>query len=141
MNADQIQQIAVWLAATDIGLLELRGPGLSLALRQDAGAVTVVDRDEAAQAEAASAPAADMPTITAASVGVFLHRHPLREQALAAPGAAVQAGQAIGLLQIGLLLLPVTAPGDATVQELLVAHGTTVGYGTPLVSLMTRTTP
>ena len=47
MNADQVQQIAAWLAATDIGQLELRGPaGQILVLRHDGGAgaaVAVVD--------------------------------------------------------------------------------------------------
>lgn len=139
MDADQVQQIATWLAATDIGLLELRGPGLTLALRQDAGAVTVVESHDAPRPEATAAAAApDTLTITAPSVGIFLHRHPLREQPLAAPGSSVQAGQAIGLLQIGLLLLPVPSPADATVHELLAAHGTTVGYGTPLLALWPR---
>lgn len=126
MNADQIQQIAAWLAATDIGQLELCGPGQSLVLRNDGAAGVVVDT---------TAPPATL-TVTAPSLGVFLHRHPLREDLLAAPGTAVRAGQPIGLLQIGPLLLPVPAPADATVHELLAAHGTAVGYGTPLVALL-----
>lgn len=139
MDADRIQQIAAWLAATDIAQLELCGPGVALALRQDAGAVSVVDIDTAEPEAAAEAAAADLLTVTAPSVGVFLHRHPLREQPLAAPGTPVRAGQALGLLQIGLLLLPVPAPADGSVHELLAAHGSIVGYGTPLLALMTRT--
>lgn len=131
MDAEQIRQIATWLAATDIGQLELRGPGHTLSLRHDGAAVTVVDD----AAPAGAAPRPDTLTVAAPSVGVFLHRHPLREDMLAAPGTAVQAGQVVGLLQIGLLLLSVPAPADATVHELLVAHGTLVGYGTPLVVL------
>ena len=131
MNADQIQQIAAWLATTDIGWLELRGPGETLVLRHDGAAVAVVDD----AAPPGAAPPSDTLTVAAPSVGVFLHRHPLREDLLAAPGTAARAGQSLGLLQIGPLLLPVPAPADATVLELLVAHGTTVGYGTPLVAL------
>ena len=127
MHADQIQQIAAWLAAADIGLLELRGPGQTLLLRHDGAGVDVIETD------GAEAPA--LLTIAAPSLGVFLHRHPLREEPLAAPGARVRAGQALGLLQIGPLLLPVAAPADATVHELLAAHGTLVGYGTPLFAL------
>jgi len=133
LHAAQIEQIAAWLAATDIGLLELRGPGQMLLLRHDGAGVEVVD---VVQTDGAAAPAAPvLHTVNAPSVGVFLHRHPLREDTLAAPGSAVRAGQALGLLQVGLLLLPVLAPADATVLELLVAHGTVVGYGTQLFAL------
>jgi acetyl-CoA carboxylase biotin carboxyl carrier protein len=135
MNADQTQQIAAWLAATDIGWLELHGHGQSLVLRHDGAAVDVVH--DAAPPEAAT-PQHTL-TVTAPSVGVFLHRHPLREDPLAVPGTAVRAGQALGLLQIGLLLLPVTSPADATVHELLAAHGAVVGFGTPLVALLAAT--
>ena len=127
MHADDIRRIAAWLAATDIGLLELRGPGTALRRRQDGGDVAVEEITEAAQ------PAL---VVQAPSVGVFLHRHPLRTNDLAPPGSTVAAGQVLGLLQTGPLLLPVTAPADAVVHELRVAHGTAVGYGTPLVALL-----
>lgn len=136
MRADQIAQIAAWLAATDIGLLELRGPGQALRLRHDGARVEVLDGDKA---DAAAPVELATTTVTAASVGVFLHRHPLRQDALAAPGARVQAGQALGLLQIGSLLLAVPAPADGSVHELLAADGAIVGYGTPLVALLDAT--
>lgn len=126
MHADQIQQLSTWLAATDIGALELRGPGTALHLHNRGGVVEV--------GEAAPASAVSM-SIPASSVGVFLHRHPLRAESLAAPGQPVQAGQAVGLLQVGLLLLPVAAPTSGTVHQMLTDHGTVVGYGTPLISL------
>jgi acetyl-CoA carboxylase biotin carboxyl carrier protein len=47
----------------------------------------------------------------------------------------VRAGQTLGLLQIGALLLPVTAPHDGAVVGTLVPHGAAVGYGTPLLQL------
>lgn len=125
MRADQIRQIAARLAATDISLLELRGPGQTLLLRRQGSAVDIVETDDAAQPV----------TVAASSVGVFLHRHPLREDALAPPGTMVQSGQALGLLQVGPLLLPVLAPAAGIVLELLAADGAVVGYATPLVAL------
>jgi len=122
MQPDQVHQIAAWLAATDIGLLELRGPALELRLRNDGGQVQ-------------AAPDAPPVTASAGSVGVFLHRHPLHETPLAPIGETVRAGQPLGLLQIGALLLPVPAPQDGVVTALPVAHSTLVGYGTPLVEL------
>jgi acetyl-CoA carboxylase biotin carboxyl carrier protein len=139
MQADQVQQIARWLAATDIGLLELRGPGHTLVLRHDGAAVELIEQDDGAPIDTGAS--AEPLTVTAPWLGVFLHRHPLRAEALAAPGAAVQAGQVLGLLQIGPLLLPVAAPADAFVIEPLAEHGAVVGYGTPLFALQADTPP
>jgi acetyl-CoA carboxylase biotin carboxyl carrier protein len=142
MLADQIRQIAAWLAATDIGLLELRGPGQALLMRHDGDAVDIVETDGTAPSEAATTPAdVNVLTVVAPSVGVFRHRHPMREDSLVELDARVTAGQALGLLQIGPLLIPVRAPADATVHGLLVADGSVVGYGTPLVALRNATAP
>lgn len=134
MRIDDIKQLSAWLADTDIALLELRGPDVHLRLRHDGARVDQVD-DDLPPAPDAPGAATGRVVATAASVGVFLHQHPLQEAPLARPGLRVNAGQTIGLLQIGSLLLPVRAPRDATVAAALVAHGTTVGYGTPLIEL------
>lgn len=128
MSPDDIRRIGAWLAATDIGLLELRGPGTGLRLRhQGAGVV-----EEAFEAEAGALPAF---TVNAPSVGRFLQRHPLRSEDLAPAGMEVAAGQVLGLLQVGPLLLPVCAPAAGVLIETLAAHGSAVGYGAPLFTL------
>ncbi len=137
MNIDQIRQVSEWLAATDIGVLELRGPDTQLRLRNDGGAAPI-RQESIASPPAPARTQARNSTADAPSVGVFLHRHPLRDAALAPVGTQVRAGQALGLLQIGALLLPVCAPQASTVTGLRVAHGTAVGYGTPLVDLVPR---
>ena len=127
---DRVRQLADWLAATDIGRLELRGPGESICLQREDGRIVVVPDEpmnEPAQAPARAA--------TAGSVGVFLHRHPLRDAAFAECGASVRQGQVLGLLQIGALLLPVTSPCDGVVAAVLLAHGATAGFGTPLIEI------
>lgn len=126
MSPEDSGRIAAWLAATDIGLLELRGPGTALRLRHEGGGVTV---------DAIETEAAGTFTANAASVGVFLHRHPLRTEDLAAPGTELAAGQVLGLLQTGPLLLPVPAPAAGVLVQWLVPHGSAVGYGTPLAAL------
>ncbi|MEP6876473.1 MAG: acetyl-CoA carboxylase biotin carboxyl carrier protein subunit [Burkholderiales bacterium] len=135
MNTDQIEQLSAWLVATDIGVLELRGPGTQLRLRNDGGAAPV-RQESIAVPPAPARPQARSLTVDAPSVGVFLHRHPLRDGALAPVGAQIRTGQPVGLLQIGALLLSICAPQAATVTGLRVAHGTAVGYGTPLVDLV-----
>ena len=129
MKIDEVQQLSAWLAATDIDLLELDGPGEHLCLRRDGARVEIVPGDALQDGPEQRAVA------TAASVGVFLHGHPLRGETLASPGTVVRAGQVLGLLQVGALLIPVTAPVEGIVQAMLVARGETVGYGTPLVEL------
>jgi acetyl-CoA carboxylase biotin carboxyl carrier protein len=129
-NSDRVRQLSDWLSGTDIACLELRGPGESICLRREGGRIVV------AQGEPALTPV-DAPSVaaTAASVGVFLHRHPLRDTAIAETGTAVRRGQIVGLLQIGALLLPVTSPCDGVVAAILLEHGATAGYGARLVEI------
>ena len=71
----QVQELAAWLAATDIGLLELRTPEGVLRLgRAGAPESAIVQLD----AQEEGAPPAPPPCVAAApSVGTFLHAHPL----------------------------------------------------------------
>ena len=131
-NTDRVRQLSEWLSATDIGRLELRGPGESIRLQREGGRIVValgVPGFEPADEYVA------VPSVaaTASSVGVFLHRHPLHHTALAEAGASVGCGQVVGLLQIGALLLPVTSPCDGVVVGTLVEHGAAVGYGARLI--------
>lgn len=130
MNETLVHQLCSWLTGTDIAWLELRGPGVHLRLHNDGKSVVPVPAG--AVLEQAPVPPVQ---VKAASVGIFLHRHPLHDAPLAAPRQAVAAGQIIGLLRIGALLLPVTAPQGGTCLEHAAAHGSAVGYGTPLIHL------
>jgi len=129
---DWTQQISGWLAGTDIELLELRGPGTRLRLKRN-GSIRSNGSDDTVQNGTAAGSSAQV--VRAGSVGVLLHAHPLRREPLVRPGDAVRAGQALALLQLGAVLLAVAAPRDGVVKRLLAAHGSTVGYGTPLVEL------
>jgi len=130
-TAEQLRQLAAWLADTDIGLLELRTPEGTVRLgRKGASSGEIVQLD-AGDEGAAPAPA----VAAASSVGLFLHSHPLHAAPLVRTGEHVPAGQLLGLLQIGPLLLPVTAPLAGVVAAMLVVAGQAVGYGTALVEL------
>ena len=139
MMTAELQQLAAWLAGTDIGLLELCTPHGQVRLRRDGAAPENYVLEELQGNAGAPVPAdaaASSPTqVVASSVGVFLHHHPLRGTPLAPPGAQVRAGQTVGLLQIGALLLPVAAPQAGVVASMLKAHGSLVGYGTAVVEL------
>ena len=131
-TAEQTQQLAGWLAATDIGLLELRMPDgiLRLGLDRASGRFVLLG-----DVEFDIAPAATGAAATAPSVGVFLAGHPLHGAPLVRIGERVAAGQPVALLQIGPLLLPVPAPNDSVVSAVLGPEGRAVGYGDALVAL------
>lgn len=120
--ADRLQG---WLQTTDIGLLELRGPGVFIRLQTH----------EAERAAAPAAPPPEARTLRAGSVGVLRLSHPLRAQALVQPGQAVDTGQTLALLQIGAVLLPVNAPCAGVLGEWLAQDGAVLGYGQPLIDI------
>ena len=125
-----VRQLAEWLQGTDIGLLELRGPGQSIRLsRQPSGEVREVE--PAAPAWRTSSTT----VVRAGSVGVLLLTHPLRGEPLVQPGQTVAAGQALALLQIGLVLLAVPAPRAGVVSRIVSTHESAVGFGTALLEL------
>jgi len=131
---ERFRQLAGWLAETDIGLLELRGPQILLRLLRDGAAAGA--GDGATDLEPAPAqPQAQTTIVAASTVGIVRHRHPLRDGPLAPPGARIERGQALVLLQIGQLLVQVSAPRDATVAGLFGQDGDAVGYGDPLIEL------
>jgi acetyl-CoA carboxylase biotin carboxyl carrier protein len=125
--ADEIAFLGACLQGTDIELLEL-------ATQQ---AVVLLRRDRAGEAYTQAPPASTAPfEITAPSVGVFLRAHPLQTAPLAQAGQLLSPGDPVGVLQIGALLVHVTAPKDGIVLEILAEDGAAVGYGTALVRVM-----
>ena len=120
--ADQIRELSSLLEGTDIELLELEHGDDVIRLR----------RESPGQVTALPAPA-DTFDIPAPSVGIFRRIHPLRTAPLVEPGQAVSAGDPVGLLQIGVLLVHVLAPKDGVMLDVLVEDGAAVGYGTALM--------
>jgi acetyl-CoA carboxylase biotin carboxyl carrier protein len=132
MSFDQLRDLTAWMDEAGIDELELVGPSFRLRLGgsgQQTPVDPAVELDRGATPE--STPSRQI--VAAPTAGLFLHRHPLHATMLAPEGAEVKAGQALGLLRIGPLLVPVTAPRDGIVGAMLVAHETVVGFGTGLV--------
>ena len=127
-TALRTSQLAAWLAGTDIGLLELRTPQGMLRLGRQGDDIVELPA-EVTEVES------ELVSVHALSVGVFLHSHPLTTAPLARIGQRVEAGQTVGLLKIGPLLLPVTAPQAGIVDGVHAPDGLAVGYGTLLVDL------
>lgn len=145
VDIGELRQITSWLAAADIEFIEIRKPGATVRL-------TMEQESYAASRSASTQPAlpvaaagrVNVPetslreqavSVSAKSAGIFLATHPARSTPLTSVGAHVKLGDVVGLLQIAQLCVPVVAPVDGVVTQRLVAHGTTVGYGTPLFEL------
>lgn len=150
--AQWVAQLEACLRGTGIALLEVQAPGVSLRLRRVPGEPSpsaaspvrppaAAEAPEAAKtAQASPAPAAEaMCQVRAGSVGWLRLSHPLRTQALVQPGQQVRRGQALALLQIGAVLLPVSAPCAGRVARWLAQDGVRVGYGEPLLEIETDT--
>jgi acetyl-CoA carboxylase biotin carboxyl carrier protein len=131
---DQVAIIGAWLAATDIGELELSGPDGHLRLRRG-GPSAVPGRGGPEEAVAPPHDGSGEDAVASPGFGLFLHAHPLRDAPLVRPGDRVMAGQVLALLKIGALLLPVRAPREGVVTTVLATEGSLVGFGDPLVAL------
>jgi acetyl-CoA carboxylase biotin carboxyl carrier protein len=101
-----VQQLHALLDGTDIEFLEIRTPSETIRVHRDAAKTL---------------------TVKAPVAGVFLHRHH--------PGQTVAAGEVVGLLRIGILLIHVTAPCAGMILDITANDGSTVGYGAPLLRL------
>jgi len=123
---DHIAEVVAWLAATDIDALELSGPGGRIRLHRGGEPIAGPD---AAHAEASGA------VVTSSGFGLFLLAHPLHETPFVRRGDRVFAGQVLGLLKVGALLLPVRAPHGGVVKAFVAPDGLPVGFGDPLIAL------
>ncbi|GEO43294.1 hypothetical protein SAE02_74420 [Skermanella aerolata] len=124
---DHVAEIAALLAATDIDCLELTGPAGHLRLRRGG-------EPEVTAGGTGDEPLSEDETVAMPSpgFGIFLRVHPLHEMPLVRSGDSVAAGQVLGFLKIGPLLIPVPAPRDGVVSDIVAHDGTLVGFGDTL---------
>ena len=130
---DRVAELAALLGRAGLDELELIGPDGRIFLRRRGGAVGPIEARERGPDEEPGE--AGFETVASTGVGHFLHAHPLHEAPLVRPDDAVAAGQPLGLLRVGALLLPVPAPRDGIVARIVAADGVLVGWGDPLVEL------
>lgn len=138
LDDDAWKAIASWLADTDIECAEVSGPGWQVRLLRDSDYVA---RHVAAVSTPPPLPDRSLSLgsrivkVSAPVAGVFLDSHPLRTPPMIRIGSRVKAGDILALLQIGQLLVPVTAPADGVIVRVLVDEQTTVGYGCQLFEM------
>ena len=125
------------LISTLTGWLEASGAGELEILTEGGEALKIVLGPAAHSAHASEAAPqlrAILPegrAVKAPMAGLFRSTHPGSADAspLAEEGRAVEAGAIVGFIQVGPVLLPVTAPEASAVAEVHARTGDLVGYG------------
>jgi acetyl-CoA carboxylase biotin carboxyl carrier protein len=127
MPFQHVDQLSSWLAEAGIDYLELSGPDRALRLGRAVQQGLQVKTTDAARAVTHA--------VKAPMVWTLLHSHPMRRVPLAPCGSLVRAGQTVALLQVGALLVPIEAPCDGVVVEVLAQEGALVGFGAEITRL------
>ena len=123
------RELAEHFAATGLSCLELTSPTQVLRLSRQA------DGELHIETLARSPAAVDATLVRAGCPGRVRLNHPLHTEPLVRPGQVVEAGQALLLLQVGQVLLPVPAPRAGRVLRLRIAEGSVVGHGDALLDM------
>ncbi|CAN7695392.1 hypothetical protein LJR251_005564 [Rhizobium rhizogenes] len=128
-----IQQIATWLESAGASAIEIETEdGRHVRIVMDGEASRRFDdgpRDMVPMAPA-SVMAAKAPF-----AGHFLDVHPACGTPAVAEDTAITAGDIVGFIKVGPLLLPVRAPDAGTLNECSVKAGDLVGYGDTIFSI------
>jgi biotin carboxyl carrier protein len=121
MTLEEIRQLALWLKEHHLAGAEMSRPGVHLTLKRGEPAVSGVTPVAAA--------AVEDKVLRTTGLGRLLLTHPQHAEPFVAVGDQLSAGQLVALLQVGALLLPQRSPNAATVIDVRVPCGSTVGYG------------
>ena len=135
---DWIEALADMAAGTDLDEVSLAWPGGQVRLlRTMTGRFEPADPPVPGLARGAQSGANSALSIRAGAVGRLVRTHPLRTEPWVRLGQSVRKGEVLCALQIGHVLLPVTAPADGRVVAWPVEAGTVVDYGRELAILET----
>ena len=135
MNVDiaDLLQLAASLDEGGIKSIEISSAGRSLRMVMEEKADASLASDAGGRMDICTS--GDCVAVLAKTPGVFLTVHPSRTEPLVRPGATVKTGDIIGLLRIGHILAPVTAPCSGILTQILATSGTTVDFGTRLAEI------
>lgn len=125
-SPDVIATLTSWLEQAGVSAIAIERDDQQIKIVM-AGGTPQILRTTQGKPKAASSVAVKSPC-----VGHFLAQHPSRADESERDGATVNAGDTVGFVKIGPLLLNVTAPQDGILGEALVKSGALVGYGDPL---------
>ena len=135
-TVDSLTSRMEWAAAQGLSELTLILDGCRVTIRREAATPTIepAAAPETPREEADSA--APQGTIVAAPLAGLCHLSPEAGGApFVAPGASVEAGRTLCVIEAMKVMTAVTAPMDGSVDAVLVEDGASVEAGAPLVRL------
>jgi biotin carboxyl carrier protein len=127
--------LAAALQAAGIDGIEINQPGRKLRIvagRDAPGAAPLV------QIVQTTSRAAQSDKVTAPMAGVFGSHHPASSAPPSEPPLEVAAGDTLGFIRIGSILLPVKAVKPGVLTRRVAEDGSVVGYGDPLFEFEPR---
>jgi biotin carboxyl carrier protein len=128
-----MQEITAWLESAGVSAIEIETEdGRNLRIVVDGETSLNVDDG---QRDVAATVLASISTAKAPFAGHFLDAHPAHGAPAAVEDTAVAAGDIVGFVKVGPLLLAVRAPDAGTLNECPVKAGDLVGYGDPIFSI------
>ncbi|MEG3136242.1 acetyl-CoA carboxylase biotin carboxyl carrier protein subunit [Rouxiella sp. T17] len=123
---NDIRQIARQMQSCGMGNIEINGKGFSLRLRCDD------ERGFNGHQRTENLPPV---AIKALKKGQFWATHPMQEKPAVECGTQVKAGDCLGFLQLGDLMMPIRSPQDGEVIDIKAVQGEQVGRGRVLFSI------
>lgn len=141
MELDQLQQLTAWLLSSDLRCLELSRPGerVRLTVADSSRSAGSIDDDKPDATVPAAIPGGHPDSgafvVRTESAGLFTLRHPMRNEPFVEVGDRVRENTVLGLLKIGLLYAPITAPTAGAITKITATDGALLGFGSPVFEL------
>lgn len=137
-NSEDIIQISRWLNEAGLNSLELSNTqGLRLRItvgESNASTPDMADHTSSSQGKLEDVGPPDI-SVTAPYFGNLLRKNPLTNEEFAPSGSSVCAGDAVSMLQIGELTVPIVAPQNGTVVQFMAEEGDLISYGQTILIL------
>ncbi|MFT9215890.1 MAG: biotin/lipoyl-containing protein [Acetobacter malorum] len=138
-NSEEVVQISQWLNDAGLSSLELsnaHGTRLRISVGDYEPSTTppAAFVSPSALPHPEKAPSTDIP-VKAPYFGNVLLCNPVTKKEFAPEGSSVQAEDTVAMLQIGELMVPITAPQNGTVAQFIAKEGDLIGYGQTVLTL------
>ncbi|MBS7702804.1 acetyl-CoA carboxylase biotin carboxyl carrier protein [Chelatococcus asaccharovorans] len=131
LSIRDIEHLAILLERSGLGGIEIEDAGQRLKITLHHVAFSGTSAHSPMNIATTSAG-----TVVKAEVaGIYVARHPWRENPFVQLGQAVTEGELVGLVKVGRIYTPIPSPATGSVVEILVETGTAIGFGTPIITI------
>lgn len=133
-DPEAIAFLAAALEAAGVAAIEIDQPGRKLRIVVENGVPGMSSQVETSQQSQRPQTRA----VTASIAGIFTHDHPTFVALPVESPREVVAGDTLGFIRVGPILLPVKAPETGILMRSVTEDGLLVGYGDPLFEIEPR---